>query len=455
MMQNDRAVSEVVATVLLISVIGLAASIFAVGMISQFGNEDPLPAAKIDVAYEGGTVYIEHQGGDPIRDDELRILIDSREEDFSDQIEGGDWSIGEVLEYSGTPELVQVIYAGSSRSDLLYSFSQVAGFDFVSYVIDENVFVYGNQLQFAGNQVNGPGAATIIKGNLITTDLNDNAQLLVSNIYIDGNVEFTRGSITLGSDTNPGSVYINGDLKLKVAGDHAFYGDTYVSGSLDIDETVTPTFYGNVYVKENVNLRNGDIYGDLYQGGDLYLKSARTRGNVYVNGNVQLDRTPTVDKQIEYTGGLTKPGGYPKAILDKCIQTPHVPEVPGFEIPNLDIPPVKSADWYSDHGYVSGGDLSSNMKIFADSYTLSKHWSTTAAENVIIVASNGDISLTGYWDIDIEGVLFAPNGKVSFGGGSFEGLVIARDGFFVTSGGSTVTFKNFEEYFDSPEDYPF
>ena len=148
-MQNDRAVSEVVGTILLIAIMGLAISIFAIGMISQFETGDPLPATYMNISSDGSSVYIEHQGGDPIPDDELRILVDGSEVDFSGQTGGNDWSIGEILEYSGTPELVQIIYAGSSRSDLLYSFSQVAGSDFVSYIIDANVFVYGKRFTFA------------------------------------------------------------------------------------------------------------------------------------------------------------------------------------------------------------------------------------------------------------------------------------------------------------------
>ncbi|RSD33940.1 MAG: PDK repeat-containing protein, partial [Methanohalophilus sp.] len=37
----------------------------------------------------------------------------------------------------------------------------------------------------------------------------------------------------------------------------------------------------------------------------------------------------------------------------------------------------------------------------------------------------------------------------------FKGIVIARDGFEVTSGGSEVTFKNIDQYITDPEDYPF
>ena len=74
--------------------------------------------------------------------------------------------------------------------------------------------------------------------------------------------------------------------------------------------------------------------------------------------------------------------------------------------------------------------------------------------NVVIVANNGDISITGNEQL-VTGVFFAPKGKVIFGGNSLEGVVIARDGFFIESGWATVTFKNIEEYIANPEDYPF
>jgi hypothetical protein len=99
------------------------------------------------------------------------------------------------------------------------------------------------------------------------------------------------------------------------------------------------------------------------------------------------------------------------------------------------------------------------MKIVADSaYTYSYSYSSggsNPATNVIIIARNGDITLTGYGGGGVTGVFFAPYGKVTFDGGYLEGVVIARDGFFVTSGGTDVTFKNLDVYISNPNDYPF
>ncbi|WP_421908846.1 hypothetical protein [Methanolacinia petrolearia] len=52
-------------------------------------------------------------------------------------------------------------------------------------------------------------------------------------------------------------------------------------------------------------------------------------------------------------------------------------------------------------------------------------------------------------------MLFAPNGRVTFNGDHFEGVVIAKDGFYVTSGGTDVEFRNIAYYIRNQEDYPF
>ncbi len=285
---------------------------------------------------------------------------------------------------------------------------------FAEYVVNENVFVYGNKLEFKGNSILGPGATIHITGKeLKTNNLNGGSSIAVSNIYVDGKIELDGGSAGLGSPTSPGSIYVNGELKLK-------------KGSRDI--------YGNVYVSKK-----------------CYLKDPVIHGNVYVNGDLELADTPDLTQGTAfYTGEFKYPKNMDSSILDKCVK---VAAVPGFVIPDYNMPPVKSDDFYSSGGYVPDGTLANNIKIFAKKYT-SKKWVPTA-QNVIIVAEDGDIKLTKLGGSGVTGVLFAPKGKVEFDGGFFEGVVIARDGFKVTSGGTTVTFKNMNEYISNPADYPF
>ncbi|GAB6285924.1 MAG: hypothetical protein STSR0009_21250 [Methanoregula sp.] len=286
---------------------------------------------------------------------------------------------------------------------------------FVNYTIEENVFVYGNQLSFSGDGVSGPGATVVITGGLTTDDLNGGTSIDVTTIYIDGNVNLNGGSAGLGSSVEPGDIYVNGSLTLWNGQRH--------------------------------------IYGDVYVAGDFSLKDARIHGDVYVDGDVTLGYTPTLDanSHIYYTGTLTVPTNYNHPeIVSKCI---HQATVPAVEMPNMDIPPAKSAAWYAERGYVSGGTLTDYKKIYASSYS-SSSWNP-GASNVIIVATSGDITITGFGGSTLTGVLFAPNGKVTFNGERFEGLVIARDGFDVTSGGTEVIFRNLDMYVSDPDDYPF
>lgn len=282
----------------------------------------------------------------------------------------------------------------------------------LDFIVDENVFIYGNTLEFAGNTINGPGATAVILGGLRTDDLNGGASIAVSNLYIGGDVNLDDGSASLGSAQNPGSIYVDGNLRLWSGG------------------------------------RN--IYGTVYVNGNFDLKDAVIHGNVYVNGNLTLGWTPTIadDARIYYTGTLTAPYN-DSSILAKCIPQATVP---GFEMPDWEIPPTKPQTWYTERGYIQGGTLTSNMKVFAPAYSSTSGQPT--ATNVIIVAYDGDITITGLGGSGVTGVFIAPKGRVTFNGASLEGVVIARDGFFVTSGGTTVTFRNLSDLITDPADYP-
>ncbi|MDV4344097.1 PKD domain-containing protein [Methanoculleus sp. YWC-01] len=285
---------------------------------------------------------------------------------------------------------------------------------FVNFIIDENVVIYGNALTFKGDSVDGPGATIVITEGLDTSDFNEGASIAVSDIYIDGDVTLNGGSAGLGSPEDPGSIYVNGNLELWVG--------------------------------------TRDIYGDVYVAGNFDLKDARIHDDVYVDGDLTLGNTPWIadDARIYYTGTFTHPPTMSQTILDKCI---HQATVPGFTMPDQELPTTKPADWYASKGYVSGGELTSNLKVFADSYA-STPWRPTATD-VVIIARTGDITITGMGGSSVTGVFFAPNGKITFSGAALEGVAIARDGFFVESGGTTVTFRNLEEYIADPADYPF
>jgi len=126
-------------------------------------------------------------------------------------------------------------------------------------------------------------------------------------------------------------------------------------------------------------------------------------------------------------------------------------------MPALEIPLTKPDDWYDRGNYTMewplSKALSNNEKIFVSEGSISTSGSAT---NVIIIARDGNITISSNeWSVPVTGVFFAPKGKVTFNGGFLKGVVIARDGFFVENGGTTVTFENIDQYISNPEDYPF
>jgi len=457
---DEKAVSEIIGVILLISVTVLGVALVGVMYFSQPAPSE-IPHVSVVAGATSTTFTLSHEGGDALAKGSYHIYVDAGNglEDKTDEfiLTGGDaWSIGEKLTYSVTDPLRRVVISAVDPSGgevMIADLASVANMvnadviddggyvdtggsgpgsesdpgsepdlkpeeiSFISYVINDSVFVYGTALKYDGDAIDGPGATVIITGNLNSATFNEGASIAVSRIYIDGDVTLGQGSASLGSSTDPGYIYVNGDLTLHT-GYREIYGNVYVNGSCDL---------------EGVNMHN----------------------NVYVNGDLTLRRSDTflVDNaRIYYTGTLTTINSVRPETIAKCI---HQTTVPGFSMPNLETPSIKPASWYTTppQDYKPDGALASNLKIFADSYS-STVWRETAT-NVVIIARNGNITITEIGSSGVTGVFFAPNGKVTFKGGFLEGVVIARDGFFVESGGTTVTFKNIKEYISNPDDYPF
>ncbi|MDD4256192.1 MAG: type IV pilin N-terminal domain-containing protein, partial [Methanofollis sp.] len=364
--RGEEGVSEVVGTILLVGLTVLAVAVVAVVFLSG-PQPDEIPHATIVAGNKSGSLVLTHEGGDPLRAGEYRIYVDTgsglveRTGDFS-KPEGGIWSIGKSINYTGTETprrvVVTVISGGSEtilsepafvRGGSTFSPDPVEPAEpieeplppFINFTIEENVFVYGTALSIGegigggSTTVTGPGATVVITRGLKKEDLGGGGNgIAVSEIYINGSVILDGGSAGLGSAEEPGNIYVNGDLTLWNGQRH--------------------------------------IYGDVYVNGDFNLKDAWIHGKVYVAGNLTLDNTPTIvnDARIYYTGALTTPehynSNYATNIVAKCF---HQPTVPGFTMPDLGIPSTKSADWYAAKNYTSNGPLTDNKKIFAPSYS--------------------------------------------------------------------------------------
>ncbi|WP_292492240.1 type IV pilin N-terminal domain-containing protein [Methanoculleus sp. 10] len=102
-MPNDTAVSDLIAVMALIAVFVTATAIAGVALLS-YPPGDAAPAMIAHIETEGETIYIYHDGGDPLERGRFAILVDGEPKDFI-LIDGAgheceawtSWKAGEAL----------------------------------------------------------------------------------------------------------------------------------------------------------------------------------------------------------------------------------------------------------------------------------------------------------------------------------------------------------------------
>jgi len=133
---DENAVSEMVGAIMLISIMTLAVSIFAVAIIPILSSDTNIPNVDMMTFNDTDRAYIRHAGGDSLHKDTFHILIDGVDYgtlDLGDstlqgwaQSDGDDfWEPGETLFYdfpdSTVPSTITIVYEGSEGAYVLYS----------------------------------------------------------------------------------------------------------------------------------------------------------------------------------------------------------------------------------------------------------------------------------------------------------------------------------------------
>ena len=122
----ESAVSEVIGSVMLISVVVTAIAIIAVVLTSQ-PLPQKIPALDAIISSNGkDTIRIYHNGGDALSHQEVAILVDGVEKTSGFTIRGSGWTMwlpGESLDYNNgsLPGKVQIIFNGGSSQTVLVS----------------------------------------------------------------------------------------------------------------------------------------------------------------------------------------------------------------------------------------------------------------------------------------------------------------------------------------------
>ncbi|WP_332450096.1 type IV pilin N-terminal domain-containing protein [Methanoculleus sp.] len=137
---DDRAVSEVVGIILLLSVTVLGVAIVAVTFFSQPAPSE-IPHMSVVAGGNDTTFVLSHEGGDALTKGSYRIYVDTGSglEDRTDEFVltgDGIWSIGEKLTYKGTPERVVISVVDSGGAEMM-----IAEPAYVAGVVDASGYV--------------------------------------------------------------------------------------------------------------------------------------------------------------------------------------------------------------------------------------------------------------------------------------------------------------------------
>ena len=122
---RERAVSEIIGSIMLISVVVIAVAVVGVVLTSQ-GTPQKIPALDAVISNFGNTIQIYHNGGDTLQKADMEILVDGQEKPFS---KGSDpswtsWSAGDSLVYKvpdgqPMPQIVNIVFKGAGAFTVL------------------------------------------------------------------------------------------------------------------------------------------------------------------------------------------------------------------------------------------------------------------------------------------------------------------------------------------------
>lgn len=117
-------VSDVIGAILLVSLVVIAVSIVAVIIVSQPLPED-IPKLDAFAENRSNTIYIIHNGGDPLQLDSMEVFVNGYESSFSlEDGNEGSWSVGKILkvDYAGPemPKYLELVYDRGSTQAVIF-----------------------------------------------------------------------------------------------------------------------------------------------------------------------------------------------------------------------------------------------------------------------------------------------------------------------------------------------
>ena len=130
---GQEGVSEIVGVMLLLGLTIIGVALVGIVFLSD-SQPDEIPHATIAAGNESGSLALVHEGGDPLREGDYRIYVDTRSglvdrtNNFTGLEVGEPWSIGRTLVYNGTGTPARVVITvGSGGSETIFSEPEFVG----------------------------------------------------------------------------------------------------------------------------------------------------------------------------------------------------------------------------------------------------------------------------------------------------------------------------------------
>ena len=206
--KQDSAVSEIIGTVLLISIVVLAASIIAVAVFSQ-PQAQKIPAVSALISNQSQIVYIKHNGGDPLQNGTYRILVDGADVTSSINLPST-WSIGNTLTYTkpGTtpPSSVVIVYTGYSSTGVVLTSAYFGTGPLTTATVTATTSpvpgtssTITSSVSGTGGTISPSGSVNVTYGSSQTFSITANSGYSVANVLIDGTSIGPQSSYTFSN----------------------------------------------------------------------------------------------------------------------------------------------------------------------------------------------------------------------------------------------------------------
>ena len=129
-MDLESALSRNIVLAIIVSVAIIVVAVVVVLLIFP-PQPDVVPQFSANIERSGNVVYIYHDGGDPLQEGRTIVMVNGQEVPREDitflHSQDWPWTAGKTMriQYSGEPEIVQIIYSSGSVEELVYSSSLV------------------------------------------------------------------------------------------------------------------------------------------------------------------------------------------------------------------------------------------------------------------------------------------------------------------------------------------